>query len=67
MTKKTLEKLAAESPQAKAFLENRSAVLRQTNRKDEVHGEIRGYLAALRTLGIIEDTEMRELLVFYTL
>ena len=69
MTEKTLLKLTEELPQAKTFLENRREVLHRsrTNRKAETHGEIRGYLAALRTLGAISDVEMRVLLTYYTM
>ena len=69
MTEKALMKLSEEMPQAKTFLENRREVLHRsrTNRKAETHGEIRGYLAALRTLGAISDVEMRVLLTYYTM
>lgn len=67
MTEKTLNKLAAEIPQAKSYLDNRRAVFKNTDKKDDVRGEIRGFLAALRTLGKVSDAEMRALLTYYTL
>lgn len=67
MTKQTLEKLAAEIPQAKTFLDNRKAVYQKTDKKDDVRGEIRGYLAGLRTMGAISDTEFRVLFSYYTI
>lgn len=67
MTEKTLKKLAAEIPQAKSYLDNRRAVFEKTDKKDDVRGEIRGFLAALRTLGKVSDAEMRALLTYYTL
>lgn len=67
MTEKTLKKLSEELPQAKTFLDNRKKVLHNTNKKDDVRGEIRGYLAAFRTMGAITDVEMRLLLTYYTM
>lgn len=67
MTEKAIAKLSKELPQAKTFLENRKNVYHNTNKKDDVRGEIRGYLAALRTIGAISDVEMRVLLTYYTM
>ena len=67
MTKEALKKLSEELPQAKTFLENRKKVYQNTRKKDDVRGEIRGFLAALRTMGTISDVEMRVLLTYYTM
>lgn len=62
-TRASLNTLA---PKYHTFLENRKKVLRNTTRKDEVVGEIRGYLSALRTVGIISDLDFRLILSYYT-
>lgn len=64
MTKQTLAKLDSKH---KLFLDDRKAVLKRTNKKDDVIGEIRGYLAALRRCKVISDAEFRVLYTFYTL
>lgn len=64
MTKETVENL---NETYKTFLENRRAVLRRTKQPDNVIGEIRGYLKALKDCGVISDTEFRVLFTYYTL
>ena len=64
MTRQTLAKLDSKH---KIFLDDRKAVLKRTNKKSDVIGEIRGYLAALRRCKVISDVEFRVLCTFYTL
>lgn len=64
MTRQTLAKLDTKH---KIFLDNRKDILKRTSKKDDVVGEIRGYLAALRTCEVISDVEFRVLYAFYTL
>lgn len=63
-TKTASDKLA---PKYKTFLENRKKVLGNTERKEDVRGEIRGFLAALRVAEVISELEFRLLYTYYTL
>ena len=63
-TKTALDKL---DTKYKTFLENRKKVLGNTERKGDVRGEIRGFLAALRIAEVISELEFRLLYTYYTL
>ncbi len=64
MTRETVENLDVKY---RIFLENRKAVLARTQKKDDVIGEIRGYLKGLRDCSVISEVQFRVLLTYYTM
>lgn len=66
-TAEALEKLELDIPEIKVFLDDRREVFQRTSKKDDVRGEIRGSLATLRRLRMIDDAQFKALLTYYTL
>ena len=51
----------------RTYLHNRRQVYLKTTKKDDVKGEIRGYLRGLVNCGVIFEPDFRKLLTFYTI